>query len=248
MALRTDYSDAVQLQGRQAIWRRIHWQLCAWAVSAYGDFALEHAVGKDIVSAQFNFAQDDLDYIADHYIHLDHEQAFSASGGVSYVLDGTRLSVDTFYGTGLRQDGAVPNGFCGPPCGRRSAALTVPEETLSVWLRGGNSGGLYLCTQTREEPAPGGRAECACVGEAEGRRQTVKRGEGAERVVADVKQIFDLAKYCELGAYFEGGVEIHGREPRQLGFLIRFIADKILPTLPAQIGSSTQLRSEIIMG
>src|SRR5262249_35922504 len=42
--------------------------------SAYGNLALQHAIGKDIVSSQFNFGQDELDYIAANFIHLDHEQ------------------------------------------------------------------------------------------------------------------------------------------------------------------------------
>ena len=79
-------------------------------LSAYGNLALQHAMGKDIVSSQFQFDPNDLAYIADHYIHLDHEQAMTASAGVSYLWEGTRLSADLLYGTGLRKDGAVPNG------------------------------------------------------------------------------------------------------------------------------------------
>ena len=45
-----------------------------------------------------------LSYIADNFIHLDHEERVSASGGVSYVLLGTRLNLDMIFGTGLRQD------------------------------------------------------------------------------------------------------------------------------------------------
>ena len=62
------------------------------------------AKGKDVESSQFNFDADDLAYIADHYIHLDHEERVSASGGVSYFWLGTRASLDMIFGTGLRQD------------------------------------------------------------------------------------------------------------------------------------------------
>ncbi len=41
---------------------------------SYANVAIQRAIGKDIVTGQFNFAADDLAYIADHYIHLDHEQ------------------------------------------------------------------------------------------------------------------------------------------------------------------------------
>ncbi|HEY8950458.1 MAG TPA: TonB-dependent receptor [Rhizomicrobium sp.] len=78
--------------------------------SAYGNAGLEHAEGKDITSAQFSFDPDDLTYIADHYIHLDHEQYLTMSGGMSYLWDATRFSANVLYGSGLRKDGLVPNG------------------------------------------------------------------------------------------------------------------------------------------
>ena len=82
----------------------------AGPLSVYGNLAFQHAMGKDIVSSQFQFDPGDLAYIADHYIHLDHEQAMTASAGASYLWQGTRFSADLLYGTGLRKDGAVPNG------------------------------------------------------------------------------------------------------------------------------------------
>jgi len=79
-------------------------------LSAYGNVAVVHAVGEDIVTSQFNFDPGDLTYIADHYIHLDHEQALTASGGVSYNWEGTLISTNMIYGTGLRADLTLPNG------------------------------------------------------------------------------------------------------------------------------------------
>jgi len=78
--------------------------------SAYGNLALLHATGEDIVTSQFNFDPGALAYITDHYIHLDHEQALTASGGVSYNWAGTLFSTDMIYGTGLRADLMLPNG------------------------------------------------------------------------------------------------------------------------------------------
>jgi len=81
--------------------------------SAYANLNFQHATGKDIVTSQFNFSADDLTYIQNHYIHLDHEQAATASAGVSYLWEGTRFSLDGIYGSGLRQDDpvtGVPNG------------------------------------------------------------------------------------------------------------------------------------------
>ena len=78
--------------------------------STYFNSSWQAAHGKDVESAQFNFAQADLNYIASNYIHLDHEGRVSASGGVSYLWLGTRFSVDALFGTGLRDDLTLPNG------------------------------------------------------------------------------------------------------------------------------------------
>jgi outer membrane receptor for ferrienterochelin and colicins len=82
--------------------------------SAYFNSAWQAAHGKDVESAQFNFAQDALNYIANNYIHLDHEGRVSASGGASYLWMGTRFSVDAILGTGLRDDLTYANGFSIP--------------------------------------------------------------------------------------------------------------------------------------
>jgi len=81
----------------------------------YGNFAAASAKGKDIVSSQFAFDPDDLAYIKDHYIHLDHDQKYTGSAGISYAfkegeLENTKLGLDMLYGSGLRTDGATPNG------------------------------------------------------------------------------------------------------------------------------------------
>lgn len=79
--------------------------------SAYANFAVTRAKGKDIASGQFNFNPADLAYIHDHYIFLDHNQTFTGSGGLSYKLAHDTLVGGTLlYGSGLRRDGDVPNG------------------------------------------------------------------------------------------------------------------------------------------
>jgi outer membrane receptor protein involved in Fe transport len=88
-------------------------------VSLYGNVAYSRAIGKDIDSAQFNFSQADLDYISHRWIHLDHDQRWTGSGGAAYTLfSGTtypaRLSADLLVGSGLRADGDVPNGSALP--------------------------------------------------------------------------------------------------------------------------------------
>ena len=83
-------------------------------LTAYGNFAANVAEGRDIVSSQFSFSPDDLAYIAAHYIHLDHDQTYTASAGISYLIAETRLSTDLIYGSGLRADGDFPNSHSLP--------------------------------------------------------------------------------------------------------------------------------------
>ena len=77
---------------------------------AYGNLAFQRALGKEIVSSQFNFDPADLAYIASHYIHLDHEQQVTASGGASYAWRGNRVSGDILIGSGLRSDLVLADG------------------------------------------------------------------------------------------------------------------------------------------
>jgi hypothetical protein len=80
-------------------------------LSAYFNAALGKAMGKRIITSQYNFDPDDLAYVNDHWIFVDHDQRLTSSGGVSYALaDGTRLGADYLFGSGLRKDGNVPNG------------------------------------------------------------------------------------------------------------------------------------------
>ena len=82
--------------------------------SAYANFALQSAVGKNIDSAQFNFGPDDLAFISQKYIDLDHEQRATASGGISYVWNGTTVTADLLFGSGLRADLVLPDGSTVP--------------------------------------------------------------------------------------------------------------------------------------
>jgi outer membrane receptor protein involved in Fe transport len=80
-------------------------------LSAYFNASLGKASGKRISTSQYNFAADDLAYVDDHWIFLDHDQKLTSSGGIGYALDdSTRVGADYLFGSGLRKDGAVPNG------------------------------------------------------------------------------------------------------------------------------------------
>jgi len=91
----------------------------------YGNFAYARAKGKDIVSSQFSFDPEELDYIGSHYIYLDHDQTYTASAGFTYrfeygALAGTSVGGSMIYGSGLRTEGVdaggnpVPNGAALP--------------------------------------------------------------------------------------------------------------------------------------
>jgi outer membrane receptor protein involved in Fe transport len=104
----------------------------------YGNAAFEHAVGTNIVSAQFNFTADELTYIASHYIYLDHDQTWSASGGASYLLtpageaNPLTASADFLVGSGLRASTpTVPNGAALPDYWVVNASLV---QTLNVGI------------------------------------------------------------------------------------------------------------------
>jgi outer membrane receptor protein involved in Fe transport len=80
-------------------------------LNAYFNTAYSRAMGRRVITSQYNFSPADLAYIADHYIHLDHDQKLTSSGGISYALrDGTRVGADYIFGSGLRKQGQVPNG------------------------------------------------------------------------------------------------------------------------------------------
>jgi outer membrane receptor protein involved in Fe transport len=95
-------------------------------ISTYANLALEKAQGRDIETSQFNFSPEELAYIQNHYIYLDHDQTVSASLGGSYNWNGTRLGGDVIYGSGLRATapGGVPNGEHLPGYAQVNLAIT----------------------------------------------------------------------------------------------------------------------------
>ena len=70
--------------------------------SSYFNMAYSRALGNVVVSGQYNFDQAELNYIADHFVHLDHDQTWTGSGGLAYAWRGTRYSLDGIFGSGLR--------------------------------------------------------------------------------------------------------------------------------------------------
>ncbi|HTX24088.1 MAG TPA: TonB-dependent receptor [Steroidobacteraceae bacterium] len=117
--------------------------------SLYSNLAFQSAKGKGVESAQFNFTQAQLAYIADNYIHLDHEERVIASAGASYLWEGTRFSVDSIFGTGLREDLALPPSTTYPdgfdvPNGAHTGSYTVVNLGVTHEFALGGSQNLTL--------------------------------------------------------------------------------------------------------
>jgi outer membrane receptor for Fe3+-dicitrate len=77
----------------------------------YLNATLQKAQGNNIASSQSLFGADELAYISNHYIYLDHDQTFTLSGGAHYHFGDSQVSADFLHGSGLRltPDSGAPN-------------------------------------------------------------------------------------------------------------------------------------------
>jgi outer membrane receptor protein involved in Fe transport len=97
--------------------------------SSYANLAWSVAQGKDWNSAQFQFSPNDLAYVQNHWIYLDHDQRLTGSFGVAYTWNeterqSTRVYADALYGSGLRQSGGGAEDAAGDPIPN---GASVPE-------------------------------------------------------------------------------------------------------------------------
>lgn len=126
-------------------------------LNGYFNLSTSRAMGKEIVTGQYNFGQDELDYIASHWVHLDHDQRLTGSGGISYNWRGTKFGMDFLYGSGLRSGFAnsehmpgywqlnlsVARTFDLPEIGKITARLAVINAAdTSYQLRDGSGIGV----------------------------------------------------------------------------------------------------------
>jgi len=109
-------------------------------LSLYANVAYGEEKAKDIVSSQFFFAQDELNYIHNHAIYTDHDQPWTISGGGSFAFSDAigqlRTSFDLIFGSGLRAspDNAVePNGEKLPSYTQVNIGLAQDIETNGVF-------------------------------------------------------------------------------------------------------------------
>jgi len=127
-----DHSDPIQLSRRAAVRDHPVNQLRRSDLSAYANIAFQSDKGRGFESAQFNFAPEDLTYVATHYIDLDHEQRVTASAGASYLWRDTRFSSDLLFGSGLRASLTLPDG------------TTIPNGTHLPYYTQVNAGVSHL--------------------------------------------------------------------------------------------------------
>ena len=103
--------------------------------SLFGNIAWSEAQGTNINSAQFNFAPDQLAFIQNNWIYLDHNQSWTGSAGAAYTFNqgsdwATRVSADVIYGNGLRKTVMTPNDQANAPYAvvNLSAAQRIPIQ------------------------------------------------------------------------------------------------------------------------
>jgi hypothetical protein len=70
--------------------------------NAYANFGFERGTGEQIVSSQFLFEPDELAFIRNHWVFLNHDQRYTVSAGASYTYKDTTVYADLLYGSGLR--------------------------------------------------------------------------------------------------------------------------------------------------
>jgi len=72
------------------------------ALSAYANLTVGNNLQKGVATGQFNFPQDELNFIDGHAIVLDHQPHYGASAGLIYQHGGNGFSIDAIYSSGLR--------------------------------------------------------------------------------------------------------------------------------------------------
>ena len=71
--------------------------------SAYSNVAWNKNVIKQVTSGQYNFEQQEINYIDNYWIIMDQSESLTGSAGVSYVWNDTKLYSDLLYGSGFRK-------------------------------------------------------------------------------------------------------------------------------------------------
>ena len=77
---------------------------------AYLNFAYSVARAEDAIDQQYNFTEDQLQYLQNNYIYMDHDQTYTASfGGYYKPFKDITVYADNIYGSGLASGDYPPN-------------------------------------------------------------------------------------------------------------------------------------------
>ncbi len=71
-------------------------------LSMHASTTIGRNMQEGVASGQFNFSPDELSYINKHYIVLDHQPLYGASGGIAYHWKPYFFSLEALYSSGLR--------------------------------------------------------------------------------------------------------------------------------------------------
>lgn len=71
-------------------------------LSIHASTTIGRNMQKGVATGQFNFDPDELGYIDRHYIVLDHQPLYGASGGITYDWNPYSFSLEALYSSGLR--------------------------------------------------------------------------------------------------------------------------------------------------
>jgi hypothetical protein len=69
--------------------------------TTYTNLGVSQAKASDINSSQILFGQDELDYTAQHEVHVNHDQLITLSTGAAYTFMDTTVHIDTIFGSGF---------------------------------------------------------------------------------------------------------------------------------------------------
>lgn len=103
-------------------------------LSLYGSLTIGRNMQKGVATGQFNFDSVELGYINRHYIVLDHQPLYGASGGATYRWKPYEFSLSAIYSSGLRAGFAdlesLPNVVQIDLSGQRSFQLPKLGEII----------------------------------------------------------------------------------------------------------------------
>ena len=103
-------------------------------LSMHASTTIGRNLQKGVATGQFNFDPDELGYINRHYIVLDHQPLYGASGGITYNWKPYAFSISTLYSSGLRGDFAdlesLPNVIQIDLSGQRSFEIPHIGEVI----------------------------------------------------------------------------------------------------------------------